>query len=494
MSVIVLQFESWSCNGSRPEIILLVPAGQLHIGKALITAIYDQIPADLSQQQLLQLLVLAESYRISKISTAVVQAISSIGLEQLDWETVLAMEQLPAAEPLYSPLIAPAEARRMQLLGDLEMVWALESEQQRQFLRKQLKPGAAAAETRAKALMKSTRIDGDRYPGCDLMSYRRGKPQLPEAVRAVEQAAAAAAHSTVLPHVLLLQLSFDRLVELLSSDDIKAESDNTVYYTITRWLEQHPEVTSTEQLQRLASLVHLSRCTPNYLTMCVCTDSSWLLPLLPARKVAHLAVASARRTQKQSLLRCDRQLTDNGYDPRLASALQKLEIKWCPPLSDIHQMVDASLQDPDNATDLVQPHAFRWQGIDFSLSLGVIIQDEMEMEDDGPLIHCLYARLEADGDAVAFAGSITAWEPKATPYSPPEVYVRQEQPPQESGSRTRTYLLLDRFCADGEESEPHAVVETIGHTWEDLEGHLRRRGLVSHDNRLHLTAMVTKVI
>ena len=48
-----------------------------------------------------------------------------------------------------------------------------------------------------------------------------------------------------------------------------------MYYTVARWLEQHPD-TLLEQQQQLAELIRLTQCTPTYLSSVICGENSWI--------------------------------------------------------------------------------------------------------------------------------------------------------------------------------------------------------------------------
>lgn len=63
-----------SSSSARPQVELLVPPGQLAVGATLIKALYFTKPdlTQLSEQEKLQLIRLADSYGISKVVSAVI--------------------------------------------------------------------------------------------------------------------------------------------------------------------------------------------------------------------------------------------------------------------------------------------------------------------------------------------------------------------------------------------------------------------------------------
>eukprot|EP00775_Hariotina_reticulata_P001600 gene1600-1940_t len=77
-------------------------------------------------QQLLQVLLLADRYEVTKLLAAVSTAVQSIPSAELQWDTAMAIYNLPpgcaeleACENLYTA----AAAKVQQQLGDLELVW-----------------------------------------------------------------------------------------------------------------------------------------------------------------------------------------------------------------------------------------------------------------------------------------------------------------------------------------------------------------------------------
>jgi hypothetical protein len=104
-------------------------AGQLELGELLVQGMYAAQPdvSSCSQEQLLQLLLLADRYGVPKVITAVSAAFASIPAAQLQWETVHAVYALPAGcfdllscQGLFEAICGKLQ----QEVGDLELVWA----------------------------------------------------------------------------------------------------------------------------------------------------------------------------------------------------------------------------------------------------------------------------------------------------------------------------------------------------------------------------------
>lgn len=99
----------------------------LEVGQLLIRSLYQAQPQlqECSQQQLLQLMVLAESLDASKaVSAASTQLQLAAAQGQLEWHTALHIMSLPAAcpeMPAYKPLFEAAAALIQQELGDLDV-------------------------------------------------------------------------------------------------------------------------------------------------------------------------------------------------------------------------------------------------------------------------------------------------------------------------------------------------------------------------------------
>ncbi|KAF6262081.1 hypothetical protein COO60DRAFT_1636287 [Scenedesmus sp. NREL 46B-D3] len=83
----------------------------------------------LSQQQLLQLMMLADRFEVPKVQAAVAAAFAAFPNEQLEWDIAMQILNLPpscAQQPEFSELQELAAQLLLQQLGDLEEVWSEE--------------------------------------------------------------------------------------------------------------------------------------------------------------------------------------------------------------------------------------------------------------------------------------------------------------------------------------------------------------------------------
>jgi hypothetical protein len=114
---------------------LLVPPGQLELGRRLITAMYSSSPdlSDLEAPQLMALVALAECYGVGKVVTAAAAQLHRLNIDTMPLETAAAVFELPEAclgLPAFMPVQQTAASKLQQQLGDLEVVWGDEDKQQ----------------------------------------------------------------------------------------------------------------------------------------------------------------------------------------------------------------------------------------------------------------------------------------------------------------------------------------------------------------------------
>ncbi|KAF6254926.1 hypothetical protein COO60DRAFT_273200 [Scenedesmus sp. NREL 46B-D3] len=133
------QIMSWKrcCSSSKGKlkICIKVPPGQLAVGKLLVRCMYASQPdvSACSQEQLLQLLRLADCYDVPKVLAAVALAVAGIAPTSLEWPTVLEVFSLPpgCADTNACKVMLPAAGEKLQQeLGDLELAWADAEKQQ----------------------------------------------------------------------------------------------------------------------------------------------------------------------------------------------------------------------------------------------------------------------------------------------------------------------------------------------------------------------------
>lgn len=87
----------------------------------------------LSQQQLLQLMMLADRFEVPKVTPAVAAAFAAVPEEHLEWNVALQILSLPPSctqQPDFLVLQGLAMQQLLLQLGDLEEVWAQEQLQQ----------------------------------------------------------------------------------------------------------------------------------------------------------------------------------------------------------------------------------------------------------------------------------------------------------------------------------------------------------------------------
>ena len=317
----VLQLENWSSSssakpGQKPEVDLLVPPGQLPIGEALIKAMYEKQPdlSALSQQQQLQLLQLADAYAVEKVAYVACSSLSTLSVDAIDWPTALAFLSLSASLDKLPPckvLKATAARRLHQQLSDLDVIWT----------------------------------------SCE-QSYQQQQAD----------------------QKLLLGLPCGALYQLLSLDALKVSSEDTVFYTISQWLQANPH-TSTAEKQQLSQVLRLPHCTPTHLCNVMCSKDSWLRGCVPDEDLFRACALSNRA--EGSLLgtisRKDKSASSLACNPvrelqyRLASAVRKCDIKWEVALADLEEKFGEALK--SNSTTSLRSPAEVWQGRAFSLQL-----------------------------------------------------------------------------------------------------------------------------
>jgi hypothetical protein len=107
---------------------LLVPPGQLELGRRLITAMYSSSPdlSDLEAPQLMQLAALAECYGVGKVVAAAAAQLNKMAVASMSLDIAAAVFQLPEAclsLEAFEPALKAAADKLQQELGDLEAVW-----------------------------------------------------------------------------------------------------------------------------------------------------------------------------------------------------------------------------------------------------------------------------------------------------------------------------------------------------------------------------------
>ena len=328
----MLQIENWSSPssaepGQKPEVDLLVPPGQLPIGEALIKAMYEKRPdlSALSQQQQLQLLQLADAYAVEKVAFVACSSLSKLTIDAIDWPTAVAFLSLPASCDKLPPckvLKATAARRLHQQLSDLDVIWT----------------------------------------GCEQSQQQQQQQQQQQNQQ--QQA----------DQKLLLGLPCSALCQLLALDILRVSSEDTVFYTISQWLQANPATTPAEK-QQLSQVLRLPHCTPTYLSNVMCSKDSWLRSCFTDEDLFRACGLSSRSGDSGfSMAPCrDNSATSLARNPawllsaRSISAISKCGINWEVPLADLQAKFEEALT--SGAVTSLRSPAKVWQGRAFSLEL-----------------------------------------------------------------------------------------------------------------------------
>lgn len=139
----LLQFVNWtqvaesssSDTSSKQQVSIPVAPGQLELGQLLLKCMYQDTPdlSTASQQELLELLVLADKYVVPKVTTAICSRFRGLFSANLEWETAMKIFQLPESIRLskqYTAVVSLAAAKLQQDLGDLDAAWSDDNKQQ----------------------------------------------------------------------------------------------------------------------------------------------------------------------------------------------------------------------------------------------------------------------------------------------------------------------------------------------------------------------------
>jgi hypothetical protein len=381
-----LDGDAWNSTndeGGPCRVVLHVPPGQLELGRRFVRALYDPKPgfADLSIEQQLQLLRLADRYGAPKVVAAAAAAAgmdvygydadifgmrcTRICPDELAWAAVRAAYSSPAGPPAspsgfdyhWAPEEdnkagppPPAPALRqyaddaLQLLfGDLEAAW--------------------------------TWADDDDEPA-----------PLPLPV--------------ALPHAAL--------VALLADERTRAASENVVVHTILRWVAESNVAPSSAQAKELLALVRVARLTPHYARTVFC-ESEVAKAHLSARELALASMLPLAGDAPLESLR-DRQHWCLPARPRSAVP-DTLAFEWSMSLSGLEARVTALLTEGDR--DSMSIDVWRWprwwqgwglrpvmdcrRSASGGVTLGLYLAVEPPCSTAGALIERSFEAIGADG-------------------------------------------------------------------------------------------------
>lgn len=302
-----MQLDRWSdtdgSDSGRKQLQIIVPPGQQELGLRLITAMYADQPdlSDLSIQQLVQLMLLADSYDVGKVLAAAARALGQLQPEQITLEVVSRVFALPESclkLKCFEAARTKAAEQLQQQFGDLEEVWGDSSQ--------------------------------------------------------AEQ---------------LLQLPFAAMLQLVQDGRTKVASEDTVMYTLERWLGENPD-TSSEQQQQLADTVRLPLCTATFLSSA--KRVAWLLDAGYTQQELLMAcvLQGYIRLQEENtwVLECRQQRAAWDMKKRPSSSRSSASRAWTVPLAEVRSMVEKVTTDGLRRACMPRPPCI-WQGREFTLTL-----------------------------------------------------------------------------------------------------------------------------
>jgi hypothetical protein len=307
-----------SSNGAAEpcRVVLHVPPGQLEIGRRLVRAMYEDAPSfsDLSIEQRVQLLRLADRYGAAKVAKAAAAAAIGIDVdyqpgEELAWATVRAAYPPPHPEedseeddaPPLAPALRQYAADALQeLYGDLEGVWAVAN-------------------------------DGARLN--------------------------------------LLQLPFAAIKALLADERTRVASENTVVHTIVDWVYEHELKRDSARVKQLLALVRVARLTPNYARTVFC-ESKLARDHLSAGERAHASMLPLVGDEPSAGSRIVGAGSHWRLPARPRSALaDAVVLEWSPSLAELEDLVAALPAQGEGRSSMYGPEGVIWQGWPLYLQL-----------------------------------------------------------------------------------------------------------------------------
>uniref|UniRef100_A0A383WIC5 BACK domain-containing protein n=1 Tax=Tetradesmus obliquus TaxID=3088 RepID=A0A383WIC5_TETOB len=288
------KLDNW--KSSDDSIQLEVPPGQLKAGQLLLQCMYDSPNFQLQQvpqQQLLELLLLADKYGASAVAAAAAAELGSKPAEQLEWQVVVRLFELQhhtahglALLPGYAAALAAGAVKLQAVLGDLELAWQVEESAQ-----------------------------------------------------------------------ALRQLPFALLLRLLSDPQTRVASEDTVVYALDQWLaaqqqqqqQQQGVVVTEDKLAQLVQHIRMPRCSPLFLTT-VLPSTPWLLRHVPPQQLplaTTLAVLPSLGPARQAITGHSEVLAALPawqLPTRPASAVRSLQLDLRVPVAQVRQLVEQGLK------------------------------------------------------------------------------------------------------------------------------------------------------
>jgi hypothetical protein len=290
-----------SNNGEGPcRVVLHVPPGQLELGRRLLRAMYEAKPSfdDLSIEQRLQLLGLADRYGAPEVLAAAAAAVGDpavVSNEGLAWAAVRMAYSSPAAAGSQAAALQEYAAAALQLLfGDLEAVWAAGGD------------------------------EGDEKQS----------------------------NLLALPHAALKAL--------LADERTRTASENTVMHSIVSWVDQHQLAPTSEQVKELLALVRVARLTPHYARSVFC-ESKLAKAHLSAHELALAATAPLVVGDEPYGLDDWQPSWRLPARPRSALA-DALVLEWSPRLAEVEACAAALPAEGEDCKCIDGPKGVVWQG------------------------------------------------------------------------------------------------------------------------------------
>jgi hypothetical protein len=289
---------------------LLVPHGQLELGRRLITAMYSSSPdlSDLEAPELLQLLALAECCAVGKVVECAAAQLHKLTAQSMPFNIALAVFELPEAclaLEAVQQLQQAAADKLQQELGDLEVVW------------------------------------GDKDKQEQLLG---------------------------LPLGALLQLLRDERTRVASEDT----AVYTALRWLNEAGKQHGQ--QQQEQQQLAKALRLPHCTATFLSSLagpgtsLDQDMAWVYDNNPKLLVEVLAVIGKGEGEQCSwVYKVHPERIALGLPPRPVSAVSQLQFEWALPLTELEQLVAR----PPGEEGAPKPSSSRrwWQGRQWWLTL-----------------------------------------------------------------------------------------------------------------------------
>ena len=154
----------------------------------------------------------------------------------------------------------------------------------------------------------------------------------------------------------LLELPFQGLKQLLQHQQTKVASEDTVLYTIHRWLTRESNAATTQEQQELANTIRVTHCSP----LCVGTiipRCPWLVQAWGVEDLVAASVFACKPEQKRvvTCLSGGRELMKrqpaSGLNSRPVSAVTKGGLLWKVPVSKMKEL-DETARAKNSAVDL----------------------------------------------------------------------------------------------------------------------------------------------